>query len=126
MRVLLVEDDEEVRALLAYALERQGLEVTQAVDGTDALAALAAAQVTPDVLVTDMVMPGMDGEGLVSKVRSLPGLSAVPVLIVTAVPGHPHLRDLRDDPLVMVVAKPVRVRLLADMIRELLSRRPTP
>ena len=79
-RVLLVDDDTMVRAVLAGYLEAQGYEVVQATDGLDALARLDAGDAA-DLLVTDLAMPGMNGLMLIAEARRRhPGL---PVLLLT-------------------------------------------
>jgi CheY-like chemotaxis protein len=106
LRVLLVEDHDEVRAVLAFALEHQGFDLRQAADGVEALDSLEATEWLPDVLVTDMEMPRLDGSQLVAELRRRPGLADLPVLVVTAIPGDARVQALRVDPLVAVVAKP--------------------
>jgi PAS domain S-box-containing protein len=74
-RVLLVEDQPAVRALAAQILAGEGFAVTEAEDGPDALAKLSALPSPPDVLVTDLQMPRMNGRELADRVRALrPGV----------------------------------------------------
>ena len=82
MRLLLVEDVDDLRRLFARVLARAGFEVRQAADGREALALLAG--FTPDVVVTDLMMPGMDGLELIRRIRALPDLAEVPVVAMTA------------------------------------------
>lgn len=79
-RVLLVEDSRSVRRAITLALRASGFDVTAVADGNQALAVLGT--VGPDVVVTDVAMPGMDGIELVRtlRVREV----AVPVLFVSA------------------------------------------
>ncbi len=79
-RVLLVEDTESVRRAVTLGLRFSGFDVTAVADGAAALAVLGA--VHPDVVVTDLSMPGMDGIELVRtlRVRQV----AVPVLVISA------------------------------------------
>lgn len=86
--VLLVEDDHEMRALLATVLRRDGFRVVSARDGTEALAYLGAllmdraARRAPDLIVTDQRMPGCDGLSLLEAARSMQIDS--PVIVITA------------------------------------------
>jgi CheY-like chemotaxis protein len=125
-RVLLVEDHDEVRTMLALALEREGFEVIQAGDGVEALARIDAEGLRPDVVVTDMEMPHLDGLELVARLRSRPDLAGVAVVLVTAIPGDRRVASLREDPLTAVVAKPLRVHTLGTTIRDLMGRAPHP
>ena len=71
-----------IRHLLTEALERSGYRVVAAPDGQEALELLDEAR--PDVLLTDMVMPRVDGLALLRAVRSTPGYESLPVLVYTA------------------------------------------
>src|SRR5262249_31566626 len=79
-RILIVDDDPDVIALLQEELEEAGFEVASATSGRDALRAAAAQPV--DAVVTDLVMPEMRGEELMSELHA--ALPAVPVVIMTA------------------------------------------
>jgi CheY-like chemotaxis protein len=78
IRVLIVDDQPDVRLAFAYMLEALGCTIGEAHDGVAALAYLAKNRV--DVVLTDMYMPGMDGLGLVRAVRS--GKPPYPRIIV--------------------------------------------
>ncbi|MCG3169647.1 MAG: Regulatory protein AtoC [Pseudomonadales bacterium] len=80
MRVLIVEDDHELREALADTLDVAGCEVEAAAAGAEALARLAHA--APDVLVSDVNMPGMDGHELLRHARR--SHPQVPVVLITA------------------------------------------
>src|SRR3712207_2887327 len=80
--VLVVDDEPDKRQLLAFALETEGYEVHTAADGAAGLAAVAAHQ--PDLIVTDVMMPGMDGYEMVRRLRSDPRTRFIPVIIQSA------------------------------------------
>jgi CheY-like chemotaxis protein len=97
-RILVVDDSETVLNFLRAILESQRYEVDTAVDGTDALAKLH--QSLPDLIVTDSIMPGVDGFGLLRALRSDPATEAVPVIMLTSgAPDDPdHIaREPRPD-----------------------------
>jgi CheY-like chemotaxis protein len=76
--LLLVEDHEQVRTLVHMVLESQGYTVLAAPNGGEALAAAAAHEGAIDLVVTDLVMPGMDGKELVERLREVrPGIRAL-------------------------------------------------
>ncbi|NTV09790.1 MAG: response regulator [Zoogloea sp.] len=77
--ILIVDDDREIRTLLAAYLERQGLRCTSAADGREMQAALAAGRF--DLIVLDLMLPGEDG---LSLCRGLRARSDIPVLMLTA------------------------------------------
>jgi two-component system, cell cycle response regulator DivK len=80
-KILVVEDDDETRELLRMALVRRGYEVFTAEDGVQGFE--EAVRCRPDLIVTDVAMPGADGVHLVRRVRDTPELNATPILITT-------------------------------------------
>jgi DNA-binding response OmpR family regulator len=80
-KVLLVEDNVSVRELLRVLLETEGYEIVEATDGSDGLA--QAEQSKPDLMILDLMMPGLDGESVLRRLRTHPELSKVPVLVVS-------------------------------------------
>jgi signal transduction histidine kinase/CheY-like chemotaxis protein len=86
--LLLVEDDDATRAVIRQALEREGWAISQAENGRVALDRLA--QMRPDVIVLDLMMPEMDGFEFLAELRGRAEWHDIPVIIVTA-------KDLTDD-----------------------------
>lgn len=80
--VLVVEDDKMVGVMLADFLKRQGYRVITASDGLEAYKAVLSEK--PQVVITDLVMPKLDGFGLFDALRSVPELSRIPVILVTS------------------------------------------
>lgn len=78
-RILVVDDDPHLREVLRYALVRDGHDVEEARDGAEALRLAAASR--PDLLVLDIVMPGMDG---LEACRELRKTSTVPVVFLSS------------------------------------------
>ncbi len=68
--IILAEDDASLRQFIAATLEKAGHTVTSCADGLEALAALQTV-VSPDLLLTDIVMPGLDGTELAARAASL-------------------------------------------------------
>src|SRR2546430_5697709 len=78
-RVLVVDDEADIRHLVRELLERAGHDVVEAGDGGEGLRVFFSAQ--PDLVVLDVSMPGLDGWGTLERIREL---SDVPVLMLTA------------------------------------------
>ncbi len=78
-RVLIIDDDEKLTALLSEYLGRFDLKVTAAADGVSGLRAVKSVQ--PDILILDVMLPGMDGFAICRKVRET---SRVPIIMLTA------------------------------------------
>jgi len=81
-RILVVDDSETVLNFLRTILENEQYEVATATNGNDGLA--QAHQSLPDLVVTDSIMPGLDGFGLLHALRSDPATEAVPVIMLTS------------------------------------------
>ena len=81
-RILLVEDNELNRDMLSRRLERQGFEVVLAPDGESGVALAASA--SPDLILMDMSLPGIDGREATRRIRGAPGLRRIPIIALTA------------------------------------------
>lgn len=81
-KILVVEDDDVVRALMRMTLEREGYAVLAAEDGVRGYD-LARAE-RPDLIITDIYMPAADGAHLVRRVRDTPEIASTPILVTTA------------------------------------------
>lgn len=83
MRALVVDDDPSVREMLAMLLTLEGYEVVTAPDGEGAL--VAATTHHPDVVVLDVMMPGLDGPSVATRLRADHALAGIPIVFCTAV-----------------------------------------
>jgi DNA-binding response OmpR family regulator len=118
--VLLVDDDDAVRGVIATILRRAGHEVTVAENATQALQAAAAMQDRLELLITDVVMPGMSGVELSRELQSrIPGLK---VLLFSGYPGRPDAVT-GDGAGLDYLAKPVTPKQLLERIDQLLGSR---
>src|SRR6266403_1141967 len=81
-RILVIEDNDETRELLRIALEKRGYQVTVAEDGV--VGYDTALFLKPDLIVTDIRMPGADGIHVIRRVRDTAALENTPILITTA------------------------------------------
>lgn len=91
--VLVVDDEVSIAETLRMFLELHGYGVVTAYDGRDALR--KALEEPPDLVVTDMMMPRMDGQELIEALAAAPGLAEVPVITMSANPqstGRPFFR----------------------------------
>lgn len=80
--VLLIEDEANIAEALRFILSRDGWQVTVVVDGEAALAAVA--QVRPDLVILDLMLPGMSGLEILTALRADPATFALPVMMLTA------------------------------------------
>jgi two-component system, cell cycle sensor histidine kinase and response regulator CckA len=122
-RVLLVEDEDTVRAVAQRALVRQGFEVVTAADGEDGLEALAretAAGHAFDIVVSDVVMPGMDGPAMVREIRK--ERPTLPILFMSGYAEEQLRRDI-DVPNMHFLAKPFSVAQIVAAVEDVLKAR---
>lgn len=81
-RILVVEDERDISALVAYHLAREGYRVRTAEGGPEAIEAMASER--PDLIVLDLMLPGLSGYEVLSEMRRKPELADVPVILLTA------------------------------------------
>ncbi len=116
-RVLVVEDDEDTRRAIAECLsDDASLEVETASDGLEALARVL--DWTPDLIVLDVVMPGMNGREFMQACRTMPRLAHVPILITTAMNGA-EIEGAAER-----LDKPFDVDQLREAVRHCLNQQP--
>lgn len=123
-RVLIVEDEEALSALLEYNLSREGFDVRTSADGEDAV--LAIEEDRPDIVLLDWMLPGLSGLEICRQIRARPELRDTPVIMLTARGEESdRIRGLdvgADD----YLTKPFSVPELTARVRALLRRsRPT-
>jgi two-component system cell cycle sensor histidine kinase/response regulator CckA len=117
--VLVVEDQEEVRRLTTLVLRSYGYEVLEASSGEDALEVASARPERIDLLITDVVMPGMTGRELATKLAEVrPGMQ---VLFVSGYTANVIVHRGVLDPGVNYLSKPFTPQILAEKVREVLG-----
>lgn len=127
-RVLIADDEKDIRDLVAYNLQQEGFSVSQAADGVEALDVLkSAGQGTGsiDLLVLDVMMPRMDGYEVLRKIRANESTRHLPIIMLTARESEVDeilgLEMGSDD----YIQKPVSPRVLLSRIKSLLRRTAT-
>ncbi len=119
--VLAVEDDKDILELLTYTLEKEGFDVVGATTGERALE--AARSNTPDIILLDLMLPGIDGLDVCRELRSDPKTRRIPVIIVSAKGEEADIvagLELGADD---YVTKPFSPRILSARVRAVLRRR---
>ena len=120
-RVLHVEDEPDIQEVARMALEAVGgLTVEQAGSGKEALA--KAAVFAPDVILLDVMMPGMDGPSTLAELRRSPATASIPVIFMTAKVQHQEVERYKQLGALDVIAKPFDPMTLSDSIREIWNR----
>jgi chemosensory pili system protein ChpA (sensor histidine kinase/response regulator) len=103
-RVLIVDDSLSVRRAVAMLLQDQGYEVLQARDGLEAAKVMES--VRPDILLTDLEMPNMNGLELTAHVRSRAELAQIPVIMITSRSMDKHRRQALSTGVDVYLTKP--------------------
>jgi CheY-like chemotaxis protein len=112
-RILVVDDNDALRENLAEALELEGYEVAVAADGETALAVLGG-EASFQAILLDLMMPGMDGREMLSRVREDPRFASVRVVLTT---GQTGPRARAGIPADAFLTKPFGVRELLQTLR---------
>ena len=81
-KILIVEDEANIRQLLRYNLEKEGFQVMEAIDGIQGLR--TAQREKPDLVLLDLMLPGMDGLEVCRTLKGAPATSALPIIMLTA------------------------------------------
>lgn len=116
--VLVIDDDEELRALMAHMLGKAGFETLGAEDGELGLA--RARTRAPDLIVLDLMMPKLDGFGVLRAMQAA-GMR-IPVVVVTGYSTEANEQILRSEPnVVEFLPKPVNYEELVGVIRKVLK-----
>ncbi|MDP5292947.1 response regulator [Oceanimonas sp. CHS3-5] len=117
-RILYVEDDEDIREIARLALEVVGgFDVMLCASGEQALADAAA--FNPDIILLDVMMPGMDGPTTLSALRRQPAVSRTPVAFMTAKIQPQEIAAYKEMGAVDVIAKPFDPMTLPEQIRDI-------
>lgn len=117
--LLLIDDKWENRAILVNLLTPLGFTVTEACNGAEGVE--IAKQMHPDLIITDLVMPVMDGFEAVRRIRQYPELQNTAIIAASASVFDYHQQESRDAGCNDFIAKPIRLDLLLEKIRELLQ-----
>jgi len=124
-RILVVDDNETNRKLVSATLRYEGHEPAEALDGSDGL--ICAHQLRPDLIISDILMPSMDGYEFVRRLREEPSLGEVPVIFYTAYYHEAKARELADACSVSsVLVKPCSSSDLLAAVDVALNRRIAP
>jgi DNA-binding response OmpR family regulator len=120
-KILIVDDDPDMVELLRLALTGAGYSARTAITGKEALQ--KAQRSPPDLMVLDLLLPGMNGFSVCQQLRRNPATAAMPILMITALPGQfPRLAGLEDGA-DAYLNKPFRMEDLVCCVGDLLHRR---
>jgi CheY-like chemotaxis protein len=116
--LLIVEDDPTIRMVVRETLEDNGVFVVTAPDGERALALMQSHQLTPDIILLDMMMPIMDGAEFLTRKSKDPAIADIPVVLCTALSAAQVRPDCNAD-VMLVLSKPFSAQDLLRVLNRL-------
>ncbi len=116
--ILVVDDDPATRMLARAALEQQGCRVEEAENGTDGISVLAS--VKPDLILLDVMMPGVDGFSVCEQVRKLPGRERIPVCMMTGLEDTDSIHRAYQAGATDFITKPINWLILGHRVSYIL------
>ncbi|HEY6015265.1 MAG TPA: response regulator [Gaiellaceae bacterium] len=117
--ILVADDDEDILALVSLRLRRLGYRVAEARDGEEALAEVARAR--PALVILDLMMPRVDGYGVIRRLRADPETASLPVVVLSARARSADAAAGLEAGADAYLSKPFRAEELAATIRGLLG-----
>ncbi len=120
LRLLLIEDSEDILALTKIELERLGYSVLTAADGQSGLE--LAERELPDVIISDIKMPGLDGYELIRKIREIPELASTPAIALTGFGMKGDVERALAEGYTAHISKPVDANELSALIQRLIAK----
>jgi CheY-like chemotaxis protein len=119
MKLLYVEDEADIREIAELALEDEGFDIVFCESGEQAIE--KAGEFQPEVVLLDVMMPGMDGPTTLQKLRELPGLQTTPVIFLTAKVQPNEIQGFIALGAIDVIPKPFDPMTLAEQVKDILN-----
>jgi two-component system, chemotaxis family, chemotaxis protein CheY len=117
-KVLIVEDNADSREMLSFILRYEGYKVVTASDGSEGISQVKNAR--PDLIISDLEMPNLDGIEMVKTLRHLPEAERVPILILSAYDSE-SLDQAIQEGATQAMRKPFEVDSLVETVKGLLN-----
>lgn len=118
-RVMTVDDSASIRQVVGFTLRQAGYDVVEAADGEDALAKLDASP--PNLILTDLNMPRLDGIGLIRALRRIPAMRFVPILMLTTENQEDRKREGKAAGATGWIVKPFKPDQLLAVVKKVLG-----
>ena len=123
LAVLYVDDDKDIREIVTLSLDMDtDIELRTFASGYDALARLEWDAWMPDVMLLDVMMPGLDGRKLIDELRRMPSLRDAPLVFITARARESDVAEYKAKGAKDVIVKPFEPFDLADRLRKAAGR----
>ncbi len=117
--ILVVDDDQRMLHVVGMYLAMDGFTIVSAIDGNDALKRIE--EQLPDLVIMDIMMPGVDGIEACTRIRANPTTSHIPVVLFTALSSAPDVERARLAGANHMITKPFNLVGLSELVRSLCS-----
>ncbi len=118
--ILIVDDSSSMRQMVSFTLRTAGYDVVEAVDGKDALTRIESG-LTPNMMVTDLNMPNLDGLGLIRAVRSTASCRFIPIIMLTTESEDAKKQEGRAAGATGWIVKPFKPEQLLGVVKKVLG-----
>jgi two-component system, OmpR family, alkaline phosphatase synthesis response regulator PhoP len=116
-KILIVDDEPDILEFLSYNFRKKGFTVLTAENGAEGI--LLARTESPQLIISDILMPGMDGVEMCTEIKKTPALREIPVLFLTAVNDDYKVLYAMSSGADQYVSKPIRFEYLHNLVNEL-------
>ena len=121
MKILIADDEKDVRDLVRFAFERRGFEVIEAADGSEALT--IARRESPDLILLDAMMPGMSGYEASRRLKKTEATKGIPIVFLSAKGQTYEVAEGLEAGAVAYIVKPFAPKELVAQVQEILQKR---
>ena len=118
-KILVVDDEQDIVTIIGKVLKKSGYEVTTAKDGLECIKKVETEP--PDLILLDNMMPNMDGQAVLSKLKASKKTADIPVIMVTALADQEHITGAQKGGAVEYIIKPFDYTVLLEKIDQVLK-----
>jgi len=118
-KILVVDDEQDIVTIIGKVLKKSGYEVMTANDGLECIKKVETEP--PDLILLDNIMPNMNGQAVLSKLKASKKTADIPVIMVTALADQEHITGAQKDGAVEYIVKPFDYEVLLEKIAQALE-----
>jgi len=119
--IMIVDDEQDIVTIIGKVLRKSGYIVTTAADGLECLKKLE--NKLPDIILLDNIMPNMDGQAVLSKLKASKKTANIPVIMVTAIVNQEYITGAQNGGAVEYIVKPFDYTVMLEKIAQVLESR---
>ena len=118
-KIMIVDDEQDIVIIIGKVLKKSGYEVITAADGLECLEKLENER--PDIILLDNIMPNMDGQAVLSKLKASKNTADIPVIMVTALVDQEHITSAQKGGAAEYIVKPFDYMVMLEKIAQVLK-----